>query len=137
MSANGSATWARPRPEPATNVRRAMTATRGRRLEAAVAVAIGLGRQMTFCIVALAVFIVAVYVLREILLPFVVGMALAYLFNPLASRLERLGVGRLVASLLAIATFVLSFIVLILLIAPILVGQLAAFIDKIPEYAGK
>jgi predicted PurR-regulated permease PerM len=61
-------------------------------------------------------------------------MALAYLFNPLANRLERIGVDRLVASLVIIGVFVLSFIILILIIVPILGGQLSAFIDNLPEY---
>ncbi len=38
------------------------------------------------------------WLLREILLPFVAGMALAYLFNPLANRLERLGINRLIGA---------------------------------------
>jgi predicted PurR-regulated permease PerM len=75
-----------------------------------------------------------VWLLHEILLPFVAGMALAYLFNPLAARLERLGVDRLIASLVIIGLFVLSFIILILIILPILGGQLSAFIDNLPGY---
>lgn len=97
-------------------------------------VAVGLGRQMRFWIAALIVVIVAIWLLRGILLPFVAGMALAYLFNPLASRLERLGLNRLIASLLIIGLFVLSFIVLLLLIVPVLGGQLSAFIENVPGY---
>lgn len=98
-----------------------------------MAVAIGLGWQMTFWVAALAIFILVVWLLHEILLPFVAGMALAYFFNPFASRLERLGLGRMVASLIAMALFVLAFIVLILLIAPSDLSQLAAFIDRFPN----
>src|SRR5215204_4742007 len=89
---------------------------------------------MKFWIVALIVAIVAIWLVREILLPFVAGMALAYLFNPLATRLERLGVNRLIASLSIIGLFVLAFIVLLLLIVPVLGGQLSAFIDNLPSY---
>ena len=96
--------------------------------------AVGLGRQLTFWIATCVVIVLAMWLLREILLPFVAGMALAYLFNPLANRLERLGIGRLAASLAIVGLFVLGFIVLILLIAPILAGQLAAFIDNLPSY---
>ena len=39
------------------------------------------------------------WLLSDVLLPFVAGMALAYLLDPLADRLERLGVSRLVAAL--------------------------------------
>ena len=75
-----------------------------------------LTRQMTFWVLTLLVGVVALWVLREILLPFVAGMALAYLLDPLANRLERLGVNRLVASLVIIGAFVLAFVILLLLL---------------------
>ena len=102
-----------------------------------MAVTIGFGRQMTFWVVTLVVLVAAIWLLHEILLPFVAGMALAYLFNPLANRLEGLGVNRLIASLVIIGLFVLSFILLLLLIVPILVGQLGAFIENLPGYVSK
>ena len=102
-----------------------------------MAVTIGFGRQMTFWVVTFVVLVAAIWLLHEILLPFVAGMVLAYLFNPLANRLERLGVNRLVASLVIIGLFVLSFILLLLLIVPILVGQLGAFIENLPAYVSK
>lgn len=93
-----------------------------------------LQRQVFFWIGALAVFILLVWALSGVLLPFVAGMALAYLFNPLARFLERFGMSRLIASLLIIIVFVLVFIVLVLMIAPVLGGQLTAFIENLPEY---
>jgi predicted PurR-regulated permease PerM len=42
---------------------------------------------------------------------------LAYLFNPLADRLDRLGLNRLLAALLIIGTFVVGFVALVLLAA--------------------
>ena len=99
-----------------------------------MAVTIGVRRQVTFWVATFVAFVVAIWLLHEILLPFVAGMALAYLFNPLANRLERLGVDRLIASLVIIGVFVLSFILLLLLIVPILVGQLGAFVDNLPGY---
>lgn len=95
---------------------------------------IGFQRQVTFWLAATALFLALVWLLHEILLPFVAGMALAYLFNPLANRLARIGIGRLVASLVIIGLFVLSFVVLVLLIVPILGGQLSAFIENLPGY---
>jgi predicted PurR-regulated permease PerM len=57
-----------------------------------------LTRPVAFWIVVLAVVVVAVVLLREVLLPFVAGMVLAYLLDPLAIRLERLGMSRLIAT---------------------------------------
>jgi len=93
-----------------------------------------LTRQMTFWVLTLLVGILALWVLREILLPFVAGMALAYLLDPVANRLERLGINRLVASLVIIGAFLLVFVVLILVFVPLLTGQIGAFIEKLPSY---
>ncbi len=96
-----------------------------------------LQRQMVFWLAALAVFILALWLLSEILLPFIAGLAIAYLLTPLVDRIERLGVNRLVAALLIISLAVLAFVYLILLAAPILVGQFTSFIEKIPGYVTK
>jgi hypothetical protein len=45
-----------------------------------------LTRQMIFWVLTFVVGVLVLYVLREILLPFVAGMALAYLLDPLANR---------------------------------------------------
>jgi predicted PurR-regulated permease PerM len=94
----------------------------------------GLTRQIWFWILIAALVAGALWLLRGILLPFVAGMALAYLLNPLVNRLERIGVNRLIASLLIAGLFVLGLIVVVILIAPILAAQLAAFVDKLPDY---
>ena len=43
-------------------------------------------------------FLIALYLLRAVLLPFVAGIAIAYLLDPLCDRLERAGCSRLVAT---------------------------------------
>jgi predicted PurR-regulated permease PerM len=98
---------------------------------------LSLRRQAIFWVAALALLIVALWLVAEVLLPFVAGMALAYLFNPLTGRLERLGVSRTIASLIAMAIFVMAFIILLLLIVPLLLGQLTAFIENLPTYVAK
>src|ERR1700743_2436592 len=92
-----------------------------------------LTRQRAFWVVAFVVGVLALYLLREILLPFVAGMALAYLLDPLASRLERIGVNRMGPSLVIIGLFVLIFVTLILLFVPLLLSQVGAFIDRLPS----
>lgn len=91
-------------------------------------------RQIWFWLLTVAVVGGLLWLLRGILLPFVAGMALAYLLDPLANRLERIGVKRLVAALLIVGTFVVAVLVLAILVIPILVAQLASFIDKLPDY---
>jgi predicted PurR-regulated permease PerM len=87
---------------------------------------------VTFWIAALAVLVVALWLLSEILLPFVAGMALAYLLDPAVKRLERAHINRMLATLLVIALFIIVFILLIILIVPIVGAQLNAFIENIP-----
>jgi predicted PurR-regulated permease PerM len=92
-----------------------------------------LTRQMTFWGLTLVAGVILLWMLREILLPFVAGMALAYLLDPLANRLERMGVNRLVATLVIIGAVVLVFVLLILIFVPVLFGQLGAFLEKLPD----
>ena len=89
-------------------------------------------RHLTFWIVTLVVFVFLLWLLSEILLPFVAGLALAYLQVPLADRLERAGMNRTLASLLIVGLVVLTFILLALLLVPILAQQAAALLSAIP-----
>src|SRR5216684_316035 len=91
-------------------------------------------RPITFWIAMLAAVLAVVVLLREVLLPFDAGMVLAYLLDPVATRLERLGMNRLIATLIIIGLFVVGVVVLIVLTAPIIVGELAYFVEKFPLY---
>ena len=82
----------------------------------------------------LAAVIAVVVLLREVLLPFVAGMMLAYLLDPLATRLERLGVNRLIATLSIVGLFIVGVVALIISTAPIIVRELAYFVDSFPLY---
>src|SRR5262245_45496800 len=72
-------------------------------------------RQLLFWLAGLLLFVLMPWLLSEIMLPFVAGLAIAYLLTPLTDRLERLGVSRLAAALLIITIVVLALIYLILL----------------------
>lgn len=100
---------------------------RGSPLETAV-----FQRQFIFWLAALILFVLALWLLSEILLPFIAGLAIAFLLTPLTDRLERAGVNRLLAALLIITFVVLALIYIILLVAPILGGQLSSFIETVP-----
>src|SRR2546423_11541942 len=91
-------------------------------------------RHVAFWIAVLAVVVVAIVRLREVLLPFVVGMLLAYLLDPLATRLEGFGMNRLIATLTIVGSFVVGVAALIILIAPVAVGELGFFIDNFALY---
>jgi predicted PurR-regulated permease PerM len=93
-----------------------------------------LTRPITFWIAMLAALVAVVVLLREVLLPFVAGMVLAYLLDPLANRMERLGINRLLATLAIIVFVVVAIVVLLILTVPIIVRELADFIDSFPQY---
>jgi hypothetical protein len=63
-------------------------------------------RPYLFWIAAVAIVASAVVLLHEILLPFLAGMALAYVLDPLVHRLERIGVNRGVAAFAIISLFI-------------------------------
>lgn len=89
-------------------------------------------RHIVFWLAVFVLVVLALWLLSEILLPFIAGLAIAYLLTPLTDRLERFGINRLAAALLIIAVVVLALVYLILLVAPIVGTQLASFIDSVP-----
>jgi predicted PurR-regulated permease PerM len=91
-------------------------------------------RQVVFWLAALAAIVLLLWLLSQILLPFVAGAAIAYLLTPVTDRLECLGVNRLAGALSIITLVVMAIVLLILLVAPILGGQLSSFIDNLPGY---
>jgi predicted PurR-regulated permease PerM len=91
-------------------------------------------RHVMFWIAAFVVFVGLLWLLHHVLLPFVAGAALAYMLDPLASRLTKRGMNRLVAALIILAGFVILFAGVIVLVAPVLVEQLGALVDKVPGY---
>ncbi len=82
--------------------------------------------------VAVAVMVAAASALKSVLAPFAAGAVLGYLLNPVAERLQRLGLSRLGAALLLLALFVLVVGAAVLLLVPVLVQQLEGFIAGLP-----
>jgi predicted PurR-regulated permease PerM len=95
------------------------------------------GRHLAFWIITFLVLFVLIWLLHEILLPFVAGMALAYVQAPLADRLERFGINRTVAALLIVAVVVLVLLALVLFVVPLLVAQGLGLLSNIPGYVDR
>lgn len=90
--------------------------------------------QLRFWLIGTVVLVAALYLLRDILLPFVAGMAVAYFLDPLADRLERGGLSRMMATTFITALFFVLLVVLLVLLVPVLQSQISAFISEIPDY---
>jgi predicted PurR-regulated permease PerM len=95
---------------------------------------VSVGRQIGFWVAALVGFLVFLYVFSGILLPFVAGMILAYLLDPVADRIERLGINRLIAVLIILAAFIVLFVLVLILVLPIVGHQLGALLRSLPGY---
>src|SRR5882724_13002294 len=96
-----------------------------------------LERQFVFWIAALAAVVAVLWLLSDVLLPFVAGMALAYLLDPIARRAERLGIGRAISALIVVTLVIVALVVAVMAMAPIVHDQFNAFADKLPGYVTK
>ncbi|MBI3198698.1 MAG: AI-2E family transporter [Rhodospirillales bacterium] len=92
------------------------------------------GTRWRFWLAAAAVFLLVLWLLNDILLPFVVGMVVAYFLDPVVARLQRLGLSRTLATTAVTVVAVLLAIGIAMAILPPLFGQVQALIVKAPEY---
>ncbi|MBR1605717.1 MAG: AI-2E family transporter [Alphaproteobacteria bacterium] len=79
-------------------------------------------------------FCIIIHALHSVLLPFVVGITLGYLFDPLASYFEKKGLNRTIATLLVLGLAILVFIPIIILFITLINEQLSTFIGALPQY---
>lgn len=90
--------------------------------------------QILFWLAGLAVFVALLFVLRSILLPFVAGIAVAYLLDPVNDKLESWGLSRSWATAILTAVFFALVVAAGLLLVPVIYGQVLGFIEQFPEY---
>ena len=90
-------------------------------------------QQGLFWLGALAVIFLTLYLLSPILLPFVLGIILAYLLNPIVTRLERIRVRRTVAALLVSGVIILVFAAALSFVVPFIANEITNLIASLPE----
>lgn len=90
-------------------------------------------RQSVIWALVITTFILLLWLLKGILLPFVAGMAIAYFLDPLADRLERYGLSRLAATAAITVLFLLIAIVMLIVLVPVLYNQLVALVEVFPS----
>lgn len=91
-------------------------------------------RQAAFWLIGLAVFVLLLYLLRGILLPFVAGMAIAYLLDPVCDKLEDWGLSRTWATVVLTVSFLIIAAAVIVLAVPLIAQQLVDFAENVPRY---
>ncbi len=90
-----------------------------------------------FWVCALFVFILTIALFKEVLLPFVLGTAVAYLLNPFVNKLGQIGIARAPASLMILGGFIILIVSFAAAISPIVFREMSQFIDDFPVYIDK
>jgi len=88
--------------------------------------------QALFWLLVLAAALLLIWFLSAVLLPFVLGIALAYSLDPAATWLERRGCSRTVSTVLIGAGFFAVALVLLLLLIPPVAQQAADLLQRLP-----
>src|SRR4051812_7378119 len=84
-------------------------------------------RHLTFWLIAVVIVAAFVFLFSDILLPFVAGMVLAYFLDPVADRLQRAGLSRVMATVLILVGFVILLALGLVILIPILAHQMSDF----------
>jgi phosphoribosylaminoimidazole-succinocarboxamide synthase len=75
-----------------------------------------------------------VYLLAPVLTPFLAGALLAYIFDPFADWLEKLGLSRTLSTLLVLVSVGLVAVGLTLLVIPLFASQIQLLTERLPDY---
>ena len=90
--------------------------------------------QVRYWGIGLLVLLLAMWLLGNVLLPFITGMAIAYFLDPVADRLEAAGFSRALATTLITAVALVVIILALVILVPLLVRQTVALVTAAPGY---
>lgn len=90
-------------------------------------------KQLTYWGIAAAVFLALLWALGGVILPFLVGGAIAYLIDPIADRLEEAGLSRVMATVVISILALVIFVVAALLVVPLIIQQGLQLFNAAPE----
>ena len=94
--------------------------------------ALPLNTQAKYWGIVAAVFLVVLWFLGDIMLPYVIGAAIAYFLDPLADRLEKIGLSRVLATIIITIIAAIIFVVAALMIIPLLIEQAVSLFNIAP-----
>ena len=84
---------------------------------------------------AAVIFFVLLWALGDVLVPFLLGGAIAYFLDPVADKLERMGASRVLATAIITLVALLLFVLMALLVVPTLVNQSVQLFNTAPDLA--
>jgi predicted PurR-regulated permease PerM len=96
--------------------------------------AVSARKQLQFWGIGFLLFCLVFWLLGSTLLPFLLGAGMAYFLDPLADRLQRIGLNRLVATSVIAVTAILAIAALLIFAVPALIAQLQALVAATPDY---
>ncbi|MCG8490946.1 MAG: AI-2E family transporter [Sneathiellales bacterium] len=91
-------------------------------------------QHVRFWTILTVIFVLFLMVLSNILLPFVLGMAVAYFLDPVADKLEEKGLGRTTATSIIVVSFLVISTLFLMLLVPALIDQLVGLLTRMPGY---
>ena len=91
------------------------------------------GKQILIWIVGLVLFGFLLSALSGVLMPFVVGIAVAYFLDPAADRMESLGISRALATVLILLAFFILVAGGLILLLPLLKAQVIDLAARVPD----
>jgi predicted PurR-regulated permease PerM len=78
--------------------------------------------------------LLGLWLFSPILTPFVLAAVIAYFLDPVAGRLNRIGVPRGIAALLLVLGMVAMALLALLLLYPLLISQITVLLQRLPSY---
>lgn len=92
-------------------------------------------RQVLFWLAAGLLVVFGIMMLKDVLLPFVAGLVIAYALNPIAERMVGLGMPRVAASGVVVALLVVLIVTALVFLVPLLLTQLQQLALALPGEA--
>ncbi|MDP1724261.1 MAG: AI-2E family transporter [Alphaproteobacteria bacterium] len=87
-----------------------------------------------FWFMLLIAFLFFVYIFQHVLLPFVVGIGLAYLLDPFTTKMSKWGLPRWAGTTIALLLFTIFIVFLVLLLFPLVQAQFIEFVSWFPTF---
>ncbi|MGB1077629.1 MAG: AI-2E family transporter, partial [Bdellovibrionales bacterium] len=96
-----------------------------------------LANKPLFWLIMSLLFLGFLWLFKSVLMPFVLGFAIAYLLNPVIFKLEKIKIARKPASLLILTSFFLVVALILAVISPLLIREMLEFAEELPTYTDK
>lgn len=91
-------------------------------------------RNWVFWLTLFAIFCLSVYLLRSVLMPFVAGIIIGYLLDPLTTKFQKMGLSRTLATIVVMLLVVVFLVPALILLVGVIDDQVGRFLSALPQY---